>query len=220
MLHMYALVRRPAVLPDVRGIDDALLRAAGAADRIDAVVSETRIDPGAPAEAAILAHAQVVEAVAAANESVLPARFGGGVADEDELRRRLDARRELILEAIDRVEGCVEVGLRVLPESRNDAAPAATGGEYMRRRLDEVARAETLARELHGPLAAVSRESTSNVLARSDVLLTGAYLVPRDELERFQATLQEAGRDLEGVTLVATGPWPPYSFALLEVDGS
>ena len=220
MLHMYALVRHPAVLPDARGIDDAPLRATGAADGIDAVVSETAVDPAAPAEAAILAHAQVVEAVAAANESVLPARFAGGLADEDELRRRLDARRDRILEALDRVEGCVEVGLRVLPESRKDELSAATGGEYMRRRLDEVVRAETLARRLHEALAAVARESTCNVLARRDVVLTGAYLVPRDELESFQATLQEAGRTLEGVTLVTTGPWPPYSFALLEADGA
>lgn len=218
MLHMYALVRHPAVLPDAHGIDDAPLRAATAADGIDAVVSETAADPAAPAEAAILAHAQVVEAVAATNDGVLPARFAGGVADEQDLRRRLDARRDRLLEALGRVEGCVEVGLRVLPEPRDGPTPAASGGEYMRRRLDEVTRAETLAKQLHETLAAVARESTCNVLARSDLLLTGAYLVARDELERFQATLQEAGRGLDGVTLVTTGPWPPYSFALLEAD--
>jgi hypothetical protein len=219
MLHMYALVRHPAALPDVGGIDEAPLRSAPAGEGIDAIVTDTNVE-GVPTEAAILAHAEVVEAVAAANDSVLPARFGGGVPDEDELRRRLDGRRASILEALDRVEGCVELGLRVLPNTREELSQAASGSEYMRRRLDEIARAEELGRTLHGSLAGASRESSCNVLGRRDVVLTGAYLVARDDLDRFHATLHEAERELAGVTLVMTGPWPPYSFALLEAEAT
>src|SRR5438477_13144397 len=100
MLHMYALVRRPAALPALAGIDDAPLRAVHAADGVDAIVSETSGQPSAPTEAAILAHARVVEAVAAANESVLPARFTGGSSDEDDLRRRLEGRAAQLREAL------------------------------------------------------------------------------------------------------------------------
>jgi hypothetical protein len=71
---------------------------------------------------------------------------------------------------------------------------------------------------LQRSLAAVARESTSNVLARRDVLLTAAYLVPRGDLERFHAAVKDVERQLSGVTVVSTGPWPPYSFALLEAD--
>ena len=179
MVHMYALVRHPAAMPGVRGIDDAPLRTSAAADGIDAVVSDTRPGPGGPTEAAILAHAHVVEAVAAANDSVLPARFSGGIAGDDELRQRLAGRRDQILQALERVDGCVEIGLRVLAEPREDRAQAASGSEYMRRRLDEIARAEQLARDLHEALASGARESSCNVLARRDVVLTGAYLVAR-----------------------------------------
>ena len=220
MLHMYALVRHPAALPDIGGIDEAPLRSAAAAEGVDAVVTDTNAEAGAPTEAAILAHAEVVEAVAAANDSLLPARFAGGVPNEDELRRRLDGRRESILEALGRVEGCIELGLRVLPDTREEPSPAASGSEYMRRRLDEVARAEELGRTLHGSLVGASRESSCNVLGRRDVVLTGAYLVARDDLDRFHAALHEAERELAGVTLVLTGPWPPYSFALLEADAT
>lgn len=220
MLHMYALVRHPAAMPGVRGIDDAPLRTSAAADGIDAVVSETRPEPSPPTEAAILAHAQVVEAVAAANDSVLPARFSGAIAGDDELRQRLAGRRDQILQALERVDGCVEIGLRVLAEPREDRAQAASGSEYMRRRLDEIARAEQLARNLHEALASAARESSCNVLARRDVVLTGAYLVARADLDDFHTTLREVERNLAGVTLVTTGPWPPYSFALLEADGT
>jgi hypothetical protein len=219
MLHMYALVSRPAVVPDALGIADARLRAVAVGEGIDAIVSETQ-GGTAPTEDAIVAHARVVDAVAASNDGVLPARFTNDVAGEDELRRQLVDRHDRAVEALERVGGCVELGLRVLPSAPDEPAQASSGSAYMRRRLDEVTRAQQLAHTLHASLAATSRASTCSVLARRDLVLTGAYLVPRDEVERFQATVREAERDLEGVTLLATGPWPPYSFALLEAEGT
>jgi hypothetical protein len=217
MLHVYALVRHPASVPDVLGIDDGPLRVVVAGHEVDAVVSDTRAGI-VPSEAAILAHARVVEAVAAANESVLPARFAGDLSAEADVGRILVERRERILAALDRVDGCVELGLRVLPAEGDVRAKAPSGGEYMRTRLGEVARARHVADTLQRSLAAVARESTSNVLARRDVLLTAAYLVPRGDLERFHAAVKDVERQLSGVTVVSTGPWPPYSFALLEAD--
>jgi hypothetical protein len=217
MLHVYALVRHPASVPEVLGIDDRPVRALLAGDEVDAVVSDTGAGTS-PTEAAILAHARVVDAVAATNESVLPARFAGDISAEADVSRILVERRDRILEALDRVDGCVELGLRVLPEVDDERAEAASGSDYMRGRLAEVARAQQLAHTLHRTLDAVARDSTSSVLARRDVVLTAAYLVPRSDLERFHATLQDIERQLAGVTVVSTGPWPPYSFALLEAD--
>src|SRR5204862_2194121 len=117
MVHMYALVRHPAAMPGVRGIDDAPLRTSAAADGIDAVVSDTRPGPGGPTEAAILAHAHVVEAVAAANDSVLPARFSGGIAGDDELRQRPAGRREQSVQALERVGGWGGDGLSAAAET-------------------------------------------------------------------------------------------------------
>jgi hypothetical protein len=219
MLHMYALVRHPAAVPDTLGIGDAPLRALDAGAGIDAIVSETDSGSTAPTEEAILAHARVVDAVAAANDSVLPARFTGELTVEA-LRRTLLDRRHEVLEALERVNGCVELGLRVLPAGHDEPPRASSGGEYMRRRLEEVKRAQQLARMLHDSLAATARASACSVVARRDVVLTGAYLVRRDDVERFRATLDDAQRDLDGVTVVATGPWPPYSFALLDAEGT
>lgn len=219
MLHMYALVRHPAVVPDALGIGDAPLHAVGVGEGIDAIVSDAQ-GGTAPTEEAIVAHAGVVDAVAASNDGVLPARFTSDVAGEDELRRQLLDRQDQIRAALERVGGCVELGLRVLPATSDEPAQATSGSAYMRRRLDEVTRAQQLAHTLHESLAATARASTCSVLARRDLVLTGAYLVPRDEVERFQARLDEAQRDLEGVTLLSTGPWPPYSFALLEAEES
>jgi len=189
------------------------------ADRIDAVVSETSSGAAAPTESAILAHAQTVEALAASNRTLLPARFGGGLADEDDLRRRLEGREEQLVAAFDRVDGCAEVGLRVVPANGAGRDRPQSGREYMERRLDQVGRAEALARELHAELAELARESTQRVLARPDVVLTAAYLLPREQVDAFKATISAAQGRQPGVVLVCTGPWPPYSFALLDAEG-
>lgn len=219
MVHLYALVRQPAAVPGVGGIAGGSLRAVELEEGIDAVVSDTT-DGVAQDEAAILAHAQVVEALGETHEAVLPARFAAGVGSDDALRAGVAGKREQIVAALDRVDGCVELGVRVLRlEDGVDSRPA-TGAEYMRRRLEQVERAETLARNLRGSLAELARESTSQVVARDDLVLTAAYLLPRGAVDEFRAALQAVEAEHRDVTLVLTGPWPPYSFALLEADAT
>jgi hypothetical protein len=215
MLHLYALVRQPAVVPAVRGIEDRPLRTVVLDDGIEAVVSETS-NGVARSEDVILAHAHVVEVLAEANEAVLPARFAGSIRSDDELRAGVAERREKILAALGRVDGCVELGLRVLRHEPTAEPSASSGREYMQRRLDQVGQAQALARDVHGTLAALARESTCQVVARGDLVLTSAYLLPRAGVEQFRAAMGEAEEAFPDVTLVLTGPWPPYSFTLLE----
>jgi hypothetical protein len=86
----------------------------------------------------------------------------------------------------------------------------------MRRRLQQVEQAQALAREVHGTLVELARESTSRLVARDDLVLTAAYLLPRAAVEQFRSALQALEAQHREATLVLTGPWPPYSFALLE----
>jgi hypothetical protein len=219
MLHLYALTEHPVTLPDGGSLDVAPLTAVQIEGRLDAVVGEAFEAGGEPTEAAILAHARVVEALAAHNDAVLPARFGRGLLGEAELVEQITSRIPELIAALRRVRGCVEVGLRVLGgTTENDAAVPRSGREYMRDRLEEVRKAERLAAELHESLAALARESSQRVLASPQLLLTAAYLVARGDVESFRAAVASAERERPGLTFVCTGPWPPYSFALLEAQ--
>src|SRR5207248_11667877 len=136
---------------------------------LDAVVGDTET---APMEAAVLEHARVVDELAAVNETVLPARFSGGYADEAALVDAGRMRREQLCVAIERIRGCVEVGLRVFAqEERGDTDPADSGADYMRRRLASVKAAERVSDELHARLAAGARASTCSVVANREILL-------------------------------------------------
>jgi hypothetical protein len=169
-------------------------------------------------------HEEVVEWLMR-DRAVLPTRFGTVFGDEAKLDATLAQNRERLAAGLERVRGCVELGLRVLWQplaaSRSpDVAPADNPGRaYMTARLEEERRrreqeqvAERLADALHAPLAACAVDSTKRVLAKPDLLLTAAYLVRRDATDRFRALVEEASAAHPELRLLCTGPWPPYHF--------
>lgn len=219
MLYLYALSKHPAVVPPVLGLDDTPV-AAERLDAVDALIGVVERERVEPSEAAILAHARVVDAVTAANDAVLPARFGRGYSDLEALRTAIAARAAELDAALARVRGCLELGLRVMAprdEARGrDGSRSGSGSDYMRARLEERRQAERVADDVHAPLAELSRAATRSVGATPELLLSAAYLVPRNAVEDFRARLAGLGDEHPDLTLACTGPWPPYSFATTE----
>lgn len=126
---------------------------------------------------------------------LLPVRYGAIVDDEEDAAELLASRRDELVRALDRVRGAVELAVRVAGDER---AVATGGGAYMR--------IKTRLLEMHETLSALARDSRELAPGR------GAYLVPREDVAAFVArvaALEEANQDL---SLLCTGPWPPYSF--------
>jgi len=215
MLYLYALSEPPTTAPDVPGLDDTKLdvERAGEIDAVVSVLDRTRVEPS---EKAILDHARVVDRLAESNDAVLPARFGRGFADAAALRAAVAERAADLERALDLVRGCAEVSLRALARGGGAGTPAGSGRDYMRARLGEQRRTQRLAGELHEPLAAIARTATKSVGTGSELVLSAAYLVPREAIDDFNAQVARLGGDHPDVTLACTGPWPPYSFATVE----
>ena len=212
MIHLYAIAEGLGELPAVEGIDGAQVRTR-ALDGLELVVSEHDGAQLEPTEAAVLAHARVVDALAASSSALLPARFTRTFPDEAALDSAVRGRIDDLRLGLSRVRGQVELGLRVIGESPDKADEAPSGRAYMQARLDEVARTERLAIELHEPLAALASGSTHSITARPRLLLSGAYLVATADVERFRDQVAELEREHAELTFVCTGPWPAYSFA-------
>jgi Gas vesicle synthesis protein GvpL/GvpF len=216
MLYLYALTEHPAVVPSTPGLGGSSL-AVERLDGIEAVVGVLDGDRIEASEDAVLTHARIVDELAALNEAVLPARFGRGYADAEALRTAVAEQEDALRPALERVRGCLELGLRVFSEQTDGDSPGS-GREYMLDRLGRRRRAERLADEVHAPLAALARAETRTVAATPQLLLSAAYLVPREALERFQSALSELESAHPELSLACTGPWPPYSFATAEVE--
>jgi hypothetical protein len=217
MVYLYAFVGHRPHVPDMPGIDGGYLMVAplGA---VSAVVAEVE---GAlePSEEHILAHARVIDALAAENDAVLPVRFGRGFRDLDDLELATARLAADLEERLAVVAGCVEIGLHVVAPQQ-PARSGASGREYMQHRLRDLARLEALAEDIHAPLAERARAATRTHSVGPTALLRAAYLVPAADVERFRAAVEQAQRRHEDLAFACTGPWPPYSFAVLEREGA
>jgi hypothetical protein len=82
-----------------------------------------------------------------------------------------------------------------------------------RRRQERQRAAEDLVKRIYPPLAELARDATHRVLPAPDTPIVAAYLVPRDGAAHFRRRVMQLDDTHDGVTLICTGPWPPYSFA-------
>ena len=221
MIYLYAITTargRPGPLPR-QGLDGAPVRVVDHAG-LAAVVSD-RDDATLVADTdALWAHERVVEAVMD-EATVLPVRFGTQFSSEGDLLGVLDQRCDALSEALARLVGKVELGVRALwpgePDHQRERPESGTGYmmaklEGMRREADRRHRAAGVATALDEPLARLSHASNRRVMVTDRLVLSGAYLVGEDRVAEFRdmvADLQSAHPHLE---VLCTGPWPPYSF--------
>ena len=168
---------------------------------------------------------------------VLPVSFGSVFSDPGLIAAMLEEHTEKINAFLDRVEGCVEIGVEVdahlkhIQETRlaRPLSPATTSGkDYLkqkrvatdrsaeaRRHAVDIAKA-AMAAQSHRFKEAVARPIRQD--ASGDPALervaSWAMLVPVEHagdlieaLTQHAATLQH-----EGVLIKTSGPWPAYSF--------
>jgi Gas vesicle synthesis protein GvpL/GvpF len=160
-------------------------------------------------------HEEVVEALMA-DRDVLPVRYGTRLDDESAVARAVKERRDELAAALDHVRGAVELSVRAMPtETRRAGPPAAevsSGAEYLRLRTGADASRDHAARALHEPLSGLARASVEG-RPRPQELFRAAYLVERDAVESFAAAVARLQKANTGLSILCTGPWPPYSFA-------
>ena len=153
----------------------------------------------------------------------LPVRFPTWVGDEQAVRELLDQRREALWAALDRVRGRVELAVTVTwLDTRPSPQPArlatTPGTRFLQERQRRYAttdqqRAE--AQRLAGVIAADRRVlDAQHTIAPSQAIgLSSALLVAAEDALAVAKGLESLQ---EGVRILVNGPWPPYSFVLLE----
>lgn len=188
-------------------------------------------------EAVARAHDTVVQKVAESGPTA-PLRLATICLDDAGVRRRLDEWHDELEIVLDRVEGRREWSVKVIAPARDQVtapaaspdAPRLTGAAYLRAkkeasqaRLSDDERAQQTVQGLHGVI--VSRCVASRQLTPQDPRLTGhegtmllnaAYLVATEGEAAFVRLLDELVTAHPELHIEYRGPWPPYSFAVLE----
>jgi hypothetical protein len=190
---------------------------------------------GAPTAAEVLAFARVVQSLHE-RTGALPVRYGCLLHSDHDICEFLRPREKAFLAMLDALDGCVEMGLRVLlHETAPDltrvggsacddcrpgaAVPRGPGAVYLLGRRAQLARkdaldqrGEAVAEQMRQLFRAVTIRSRSEMaITPKGEMLSLCFLISRDNCERFRAVFHTAKRSGRH-DLLMTGPWPPYSF--------
>lgn len=218
MLYLYAFARGLDSPPEAVGLE-ATSPELLPLGFLDAVVSRHGdLDPEVASDA-LVAHANVVEALMGTTDELVPVRFGSVFGDGTSLRTAAAARREALEEVLRKVRGRVEFGLHVVQQqpAAPDEQPQSGRGRLLAK-LEQLRGAEDAA-ELDEPLVRAAVDSRRRLLRTPNLLLSAVYLVERARAGEFAARSRAiVERRPRGLEVLATGPWPPYSFAELEDD--
>ena len=182
-------------------------------------------------------HDEVVHAVAE-HGPVAPLRLATICLGDEGVRHRLVEWHDALAEVLDRVEGRREWSVKAFAaraaETRSEptAEVGATGGgaAYLRRKKEQtLSRAQgeevavRVAEQVHARLSA--HAAASRRLAPQDPRLTGhtgtmtlnsAFLVDEGREPAFVEEVQALQGEHPDAGLELAGPWPPYSFAVLD----
>jgi Gas vesicle synthesis protein GvpL/GvpF len=199
MIWLYAVCEHPErPLPRVRGLGGVPLEGVAQGALLAAVTRHAQL-PDTRASNALWTHEHAVETVQA-DRATLPMRFGTRLADAGEVRAALAEREALLVAALERVRGRVELAVRAM----EPPARAHDGRSYLLRRQKAAA--------LHTALAARAVAARRGVERAPDELLRGSYLVEQAALPSFSGAVERLQRAHPETALVCTGPWPAYSF--------
>jgi hypothetical protein len=195
-------------------------------------------------EVLVRSHNQVIEAIHD-RQAILPAKFGMVYADASDIVSALRSACDVLLTQLNRLEGCDEWAVHLYANREVVRERVSSRIPVVRRLREEFAaarpgRAYFIERQLRDELEAATRQVlvtlaqgafdrlASSVIAgqvnpvrpatnaAGEVeILRAAFLVSREGAEQFEADVRAAADASEGLRCERSGPWPPYSFAML-----
>jgi len=205
--------------------------------RLAAIVSQLGVGKVRPQRANLAAHHRVLHDLAE-ERPVLPVVFGTITGNEEELQRVLRRNQDTLSDLLDRLQGKVEMGLKVywdLPNVFEYFVATHQELESMRNRLFRPGRTPTVeekvelgerfvsllqqARERHTrrvkeALATCSVEVRGIDPGEERMILKLACLVEKDRQAEWEEGVRQAAMFFDDhYRFDYNGPWPPYNFA-------
>lgn len=232
-LYAYCVAEGLSALDDTpRGISDAEVRLLNIGDLV-VLVSDYGIDAVPVTRENALSHAAVVRSVLA-QSTPLPFRFGTLVT-EQQLRSYVTAREPVLKKALAHVSGCVEMSVKIIwdvsnkqsagPTEPTQAEEAGVGTNFLaakRRQIlgDErkAAEAVELSKWLDAVVTGLTRDEMVTLRPSEKLALAAAHLVERSKIEQYRGNLAAARENRPELRFLVSGPWPPYSFANIELE--
>ncbi|MFH0789810.1 MAG: GvpL/GvpF family gas vesicle protein [Pseudomonadota bacterium] len=219
---LYGITKDPVVkvgpMTGVKGREISFVTGHG----LCAAVSEISTEDGAPPVAELLVYSRVVEDLHRL-QAVVPMRYGCFLNGIPVIRDALKERQRQYQALLEKLEGHVEMGIRLLLSEAEtpppQAVPPVNGRNYLsRQKVHYRMREETSLHHqilLDGTIQAFSglydKHRTETATKNGAVILSLYFLVPGNKVNLFRETFRRVAEDREAKALIS-GPWPPYNF--------
>lgn len=246
--YLYAIVPRSDALPEEPG---EIYQSGGLngshiysvpQGSVAAVVSDVRESKFRPERRHLSAHHNTLQALMKEGRTLLPVSFGVVAEDPEALRRILSLNEDSFCEQLRRVDGKIEMGLKVMwdvpnifqyivevhPELkrlrdrlfRGGGEPTQDQKIALGRRFEQLLDED---RTTHTEKVCEVLEDVCSEIAENDPrdekeVMDLACLIARDGQEEFEAGVFEAAKRFDdNYAFDYDGPWPPYNFVHTEL---
>jgi hypothetical protein len=228
-LYAYCLIEDLGAFDSTtRGISGAAVRLLQV-DQYGVLVSDFDSDTVAVTRENALDHAAVVRSVLD-RTTPLPFRFGTLVT-EQQLSSYISARKPALQTRFELVRGCVEMSVKIIREVSTDhdrtksEEVITTGTTFLQEKRRELRGSEFKAAEaaeistwLHAEVDGLIRDEQVTVRPSEKLAVAAAHLVERDKIPQYKETMAAARENRPELHFLFSGPWPPYSFANIELE--
>lgn len=211
-----------ATPPGIAGAAVRLLQV----DEYAVLVSDFDSETVAVTRGNALDHAAVVRSVLA-RTTPLPFRFGT-VVTEQQLRSYVSARKPALQTRFELIRGCVEMSVKIIREvSTENSAPVeiTSGTTFLEEKRREIlgneqsaAEAKEISTWLHEQVEGLIRDEQVTLRPSDKLVVAAAHLVERTKIPQYKETMAAARETRPELHFLLSGPWPPYSFANIELE--
>jgi hypothetical protein len=228
-LYAYCLCADLDTFDNVFGVSGAAVRVLKVEDTL-VLVSDCETVPATQEN--MLAHAAVVRNVCTRTTPV-PFRFGT-LATEPQLRSFITSNKVAIANKLAHLKDCVEMNLKTVWQSSNSATitpnqPDPTEGPgtaFLREKRRELLGDEQTAAQ-RAELSSLLSEELGDLIKEEKISLGSSekalparvfHLVEAPKIKEYRQKVQALRERRPELQLEVSGPWPPYSFANIELE--
>ena len=178
-----------------------------------------------------MAHDAVVRRIFS-EVTVLPFRFGTLITNE-KLDSYMRSKHISLAERLASLQNCVEMSVKVIwrndvdskPQNTNFPSGLGEGTAFLLSKREQIRADDQLSREagaiagsLANELGSLIRSEKVTIEPRQKLVVSASYLIERGSETDFRELLKEVDSERSDLHFLTSGPWPPYTFANIELE--
>lgn len=198
-IYLYGIINNVDIRLDIKGLKERPITKINFKD-ISALASNyTTLHPALKEDEA-MQHADILKKIAE-KTTIIPTSFGMVFKDKEILEKILSKSYQAVKETLALIDGKIELGVKVI---KNQSGDVHNG----------------VAQEILESLDRLSVKSMMGDNFSERLLLNHSFLVEKSRFLGFSKEIAKLEKKHKNFKFIYTGPWPPYSFVNISIQGA